>query len=111
MEGRPVFKWAIRLVNETTMELLDHAGMTIDDVDVFVAHQANIRILDAAADHLGIDRNKLFINLDAYGNTSAASIPLALDEACRKGRVKRGDSIVLNGFGAGLVWSAGIMRW
>jgi 3-oxoacyl-[acyl-carrier-protein] synthase-3 len=111
MDGRAVFKWAIRLLDETIRGVTAHAGLTIDDLDLVVLHQANVRILDAAAQQLGIDPAKMFINLDRYGNTSAASVPLALDEAIDLGRLHRGDRVLISGFGAGLAWGTGILRW
>ncbi|HEY1786113.1 MAG TPA: 3-oxoacyl-[acyl-carrier-protein] synthase III C-terminal domain-containing protein, partial [Pirellulales bacterium] len=89
----------------------DAAGLSIDDLDLIVLHQANIRILDAAAEQLGIDRQKMFVNLDRYGNTSAGSIPLAMDEAFVAGRIRPGDRILVSGFGAGLTWGTAILRW
>jgi 3-oxoacyl-[acyl-carrier-protein] synthase-3 len=80
-------------------------------VNLLVAHQANIRIIDAAVTGLGIDRSKVFTNLDRYGNTSAGSVPLALDEAFTGGRIRRNDLLVLSGFGAGLAWGTGLLRW
>ncbi|HTU24352.1 MAG TPA: beta-ketoacyl-ACP synthase III [Pirellulales bacterium] len=111
MDGRAVFKWAIRILDETIRAVLDSAGLTIADLDLFVLHQANIRILDAAAEQLGIDRQKMFVNLDRYGNTSAGSIPLALDEAFVAGRIRPGDRVLVSGFGAGLTWGTVILRW
>lgn len=111
MDGRAVFKWAVRLLQDSTAEVLKHAGLTADDIDLVVFHQANTRILDAAGDALGFDRRKLFVNLDRYGNTSAGSIPLALDEARQAGLIKPGSRILLSGFGAGLAWGTGIWRW
>lgn len=111
MDGRAVFKWACRVLNETILAVVQDAGLTIDDIHLVVAHQANIRIIRAATDVLGISRDKVFINLDRYGNTSAGSVPLALDEACSEGRVRRGDQIILSGFGAGLLWGTALMRW
>jgi 3-oxoacyl-[acyl-carrier-protein] synthase III len=111
MDGKPIFKWAIRLIDRSVREVLDQAKLKIEDVDLFVLHQANIRILDAAADELGIDRRKMFTNLEKYGNTSAGSIPLALDEAVQQGRVERGSNIILCGFGAGLAWGTALWRW
>ncbi len=111
MEGRQVFKWAVRTISEATRDVLRDANLEADNIDLLVLHQANIRILDAAADSLDIDRDKVFVNLDRYGNTSAASIPLVLDEAHRAGRIQRGDRILLCGFGAGLTWGAGILTW
>jgi 3-oxoacyl-[acyl-carrier-protein] synthase-3 len=111
MDGRAVFKWAVRLLAGTTQDVLQHAGQTPDDLDLVVFHQANIRIIDAVADELQVDREKLVINLDRYGNTSGASIPLALNEALDEGRVRRGDSILLCGFGAGLAWGTALLKW
>jgi 3-oxoacyl-[acyl-carrier-protein] synthase-3 len=81
------------------------------DLDLIVLHQANIRILDAAAESLGVDRQKMFVNLDRYGNCSAGSIPLALDEAFSQGRIRPGDRVLVSGFGAGLAWGTAIIRW
>lgn len=111
MEGRPIFKWAIRVLAETISDVLHAAGMNLDDVDLFILHQANMRIINSAVKDLGIDEKKVFNNLDRYGNTSAASIPLALDEAYREGRIAPGSHILLSGFGAGLVWGTTLMRW
>ena len=111
MDGRPVFKWAVRLLIDTIRQVLRQAQLTVDDVDLVLLHQANIRIIDAAASDLGIERDKLVVNLDRYGNTSAGSIPLALDEAHREGRIKRGDHILVSGFGAGLAWGTALLRW
>jgi len=111
MDGRPVFKWAIRTLKETVGEVLATAGMDLGDIDLFVFHQANMRIIRAAAEDLGITPEKVFNNLDRYGNTSSASIPLALDEAYRLGRIGRGDHVLFSGFGAGLTWGTVLMRW
>ncbi|HLS91509.1 MAG TPA: 3-oxoacyl-[acyl-carrier-protein] synthase III C-terminal domain-containing protein, partial [Limnochordia bacterium] len=81
------------------------------DVDLFIPHQANIRIIDAAAKRLGISSDKVFVNVHKYGNTSAASIPLALDEALEQGRISEGDTVVLVGFGGGLTWAASVLVW
>ncbi len=111
MDGRPVFKWAIRTLKETIGEVLDAAGMVLDDIDLVVFHQANMRIINAAVEELGMQPGKVFNNLDRYGNTSSASIPLALDEAYRAGRVRRGNHVLFSGFGAGLTWGTVLMRW
>jgi 3-oxoacyl-[acyl-carrier-protein] synthase-3 len=111
MEGRPIFKWAIRMLRETISETLRAANMTLDDVDLVIFHQANMRIIRSAVQDLGIDSNKVFNNLERYGNTSAASIPLALDEAFQKGRIRPGSHILFSGFGAGLAWGTVLMRW
>ena len=111
MEGRSVFQWAVQLLRETITSVLVGAELGIDDVDLVILHQANVRIIDAAVSKLGIDRDKVFVNLDRYGNTSAGSIPLALAEAHAQGRVKRGDNVVVSGFGAGLAWGTAVLRW
>ncbi len=111
MDGRPIFKWAVRILSETVREILGDAELTLDDIDLVIFHQANQRIIDAAVRELGIDPQKVFCNLDRYGNTSSASIPLALDEAYQAGRVRRGQNLLLSGFGAGLTWGTTILRW
>lgn len=111
MDGRNVFKWAIQAVTESIQTVLSEAGVTSSDVALFVLHQANIRIIDHAMEVLNIPRTKVYNNLDRYGNTSAASIPLALDEAHHQGRIERGDLVLMCGFGAGLTWGTGLFRW
>jgi len=110
MDGRAVFRWAVGILCDTTQDVLRAAEVTVNDVDLFIPHQANIRIINAL-DVLDVPRSKVFINLDRYGNTSAGSIPLALDEAVAEGRVKPGNLILLSGFGAGLSWGTTLMRW
>jgi 3-oxoacyl-[acyl-carrier-protein] synthase-3 len=111
MEGRPVFKWAVRLLEDSSLEVLKAAGFQTDDVDLWLWHQANVRILDAAAALLGIDRTKIVMHLDRYGNTSAGSVPIAIDESLRAGRFGRGDLLLMCGFGGGLSWGTTLMRW
>jgi 3-oxoacyl-[acyl-carrier-protein] synthase-3 len=111
MDGRAVFKWAVRLVTETIELMLDQAGLTVQEVSLFALHQANIRIIDAAMEQLGIPRDKVFVNVHKYGNTSGGSIPLVLDEAYREGRIERGDVLLMCGFGAGLAWGTSLFRW
>jgi 3-oxoacyl-[acyl-carrier-protein] synthase III len=111
MDGRAVFRWAVTILSDTVNDVLRHSGLKIDDIDLFIPHQANIRIINAALDVLRIPRCKVFSNLERYGNTSGASIPLALDEAVQQGLVKRDNLIVLSGFGAGLAWGTVVMRW
>jgi 3-oxoacyl-[acyl-carrier-protein] synthase III len=111
MDGRSVFKWAVRAVADTIELMLQKTGMTPHDVALFVLHQANVRIINHAMEQLGIPPHKVYNNLDRYGNTSAGSIPLALDEAYREGRIKRGDTLCLSGFGAGLSWGTALFRW
>lgn len=111
MDGQAVFKWAVRLLDESITAVLNKAHLTPGDINLVVLHQANVRIVYAATDVLGIDRKKVFLNLDRYGNTSAGSVPLALDEAYQQGRIRRGDNILLSGFGAGLAWGTAVLRW
>ncbi|MGC4007066.1 MAG: beta-ketoacyl-ACP synthase 3 [Pirellulales bacterium] len=111
MEGRPVFKWAVKLVPQSIRETLQAADATLDQVTGVILHQANARILDAASEELALPAEKVWRNIERYGNTSAASIPLVLDEAVRAGRVRRGDLLILSGFGAGLAWGTGVWRW
>ena len=111
MDGRSVFKWAVRALTETIQIALNSQEMSIDDVDLYLPHQANMRIIRKACQNLRIPEEKTFNNLASYGNTSAASIPLALSEALTAGRIQRGDTILMCGFGAGLTWGTGLMRW
>ncbi len=110
MDGRAVFKWAIRLAEENIRQVVAHAGLTLDAIDCFVLHQANARIIEGARTALGIPATKLAINLDRYGNTSSGSIPLAMDEAWRAGRIGPGSTIVVCGFGGGLAWGSAVWR-
>jgi 3-oxoacyl-[acyl-carrier-protein] synthase-3 len=111
MDGRAVFRWAVEILCDTIQDVLRASGLRPGDVDVFIPHQANIRIINASIDVLHIPRSKVYNNLDRYGNTSAGSIPLALDEAVSEGRVEPGQLVVLSGFGAGLTWGTAVMRW
>ncbi len=111
MEGRGVYKFAVRIIGDVTLKVLEKVGLRRDEVDLFIPHQANIRIIDAAVKRLGISPHKVIINLYKYGNMSAASIPVALDESFKEGRISEGDTIVMVGFGAGLTWGACVLRW
>ena len=111
MDGRAVFKWAVRVLTDSTLDVLKHAGLTINDVRWFVPHQANVRIIHAASDVLGFHRDAVFKNLEKYGNTSAGSIPIALDEMIRDRQIDRGDLVLTSGFGAGLNWGTVLWRW
>ncbi len=111
MEGRPIFKWVVRMLRETCHQVLEAADLTLEQVNLFIFHQANMRIINSAVNDLGIDPNRVFNNLQLYGNTSSASIPLALDEAYRQGRIERGDLVLFSGFGGGLTWGTALMRW
>ena len=111
MEGGEVFKRAVRAVVESAGETLRRAGLTADAVDWFVPHQANARIIEAAGTRLGISTERTIVNIDRYGNTSSASIPLALFEAADDGRIADGDLVLLSGFGAGMTWGSVLLRW
>ena len=111
MDGRAVFKWAVRIVSESAMDLLAATGLAPADLDLIILHQANQRIIDSAVTDLGVAPERVFVNLQKYGNTSAASIPLALDEAAQAGRIKRGDHVLMCGFGAGLAWGTALVRY
>jgi 3-oxoacyl-[acyl-carrier-protein] synthase-3 len=111
MAGREVFKNAVRSMCEAATYVLDQAGYAGEDVDLLVPHQANWRIMSAVADRLKIPHEKVFVNLDKYGNTSAASIPIALSEAVEQGRVKAGDLVLNVAFGAGFTWAAHLVKW
>ncbi len=111
MDGRAVFRWAVDILCDTIQDVLKAAQLTAGDVDLYVAHQANIRIINAGIDVLKIPRSKVFNNLEKYGNTSAGSIPIALDEAIAEGKLRPGQLACLSGFGAGLAWGTAVMRW
>ena len=111
MDGRSVFKWAIRTLSDSVNQVLDYAQIKPADVDLTILHQANNRIIQAAATELGLNKDDVFVNLDRYGNTSAASIPLALDEAYQAGLINPNDKVLFSGFGAGLSWGSGVWQW
>jgi 3-oxoacyl-[acyl-carrier-protein] synthase-3 len=111
MNGRAVFRWAVETVCRSAGELLHAAGLTADDIQLFVPHQANQRIITSVAERLGLPGERVYSNIERYGNTMAGSIPLALDEAAAEGRIQRGDRILLSGFGAGLSWGSAIVQW
>jgi len=111
MRGNETFKIAVRSIEDVSREVLAKAGLTPADVTWFIPHQANQRIISAVGDRLGIPAERCYVNIDVYGNTSAASIPIALDEAVRAGKIKRGDVILMAAFGAGLTWAASAVRW
>ena len=111
LSGRQVFKFAVSAISDIVREIVTRNGLTIEDVDLFIPHQANLRIIEAAAARLEIPLDKVVVNIDRFGNTSAASVPLALDEAARAGRIQRGDLVCMVAFGAGLSWGATLMRW
>jgi 3-oxoacyl-[acyl-carrier-protein] synthase III len=111
MNGREVFKFATRVLVSSARAVLERCEVSVEDVDVYVPHQANVRIMDHAAEKLGIPRERMVVNVDRYGNTSSGSIPLALAEAQRDGRLKKGDLVLMTGMGAGLTWGSGLMEW
>ncbi|CAM3434631.1 MULTISPECIES: beta-ketoacyl-ACP synthase III [Saccharibacillus] len=111
MNGRDVFKFAVRIMGTATEEVLRKADMTKDDIDLFIPHQANIRIIQSAMQRLDLSEDRVMINVDKYANTSAASIPLALVEAYEQGRIKEGDRVVMVGFGGGLTWGGAALIW
>jgi 3-oxoacyl-[acyl-carrier-protein] synthase-3 len=111
MRGNETFKMAVRSLEDVCREVLETADLKPEDVDLFVPHQANLRIISAVGHRLGIPDERCFVNIDRYGNTSAASIPIALDEAVREGRIKRDDIVLMAAFGAGLTWAGSVVRW
>jgi 3-oxoacyl-[acyl-carrier-protein] synthase-3 len=111
MKGNETFKVAVRTLEEVARETLAANGLTVADVDLYVPHQANVRIIKAVAERLGLPMEKVILNMDRYGNTSAASIPLALDEAVRDGWIKDGTVVMMGAFGAGLTWASALIRW
>ncbi len=111
MQGNEVFKVAVRSLSEVALEALEANGMKPADIDLFIPHQANRRILEASAKRIGLKDEQVYINVDRYGNTSGASIPLALDEANRAGKLKEGDLVMFDAFGGGFTWGAVLLRW
>ena len=111
MDGGSVFRFAVRVFEEVAHEVLDQAGLTVSDLDWFVPHQANIRIMEATARRLGLPVEKVIATVDHHGNTSAASIPLALDEAVHDGRIRAGQTLLLEAVGGGFTWGAVLLRW
>lgn len=111
MHGNEVFKVAVRALEKVAIEALEKNGLNGEDIDWFIPHQANMRIIKATAERLGVPMGKVYLNLERYGNTSAASIPLALDEAVRNGNIKDNDLILLDAFGGGFTWASALLRW
>jgi len=111
IKGREVYQQAVRRIVETVTECLEKCKLTLDDVKMIVSHQMNARIIESAAKRLELPDDKIFININEYGNTSAASVPLAFDQAIREGKIQRGDIIILVAFGAGLTWGANVIRF
>lgn len=111
MNGSEVFKFAVRVMGEAAVEAIDKAGLSLGDIDLFIPHQANLRIIDASARRLELPRDKVWVNIDRYGNTSAASVPMCISEAADVGALQPGMNVVLVAFGAGLSWAANVVRW
>jgi 3-oxoacyl-[acyl-carrier-protein] synthase III len=111
MNGREVFKFATRVLVSSAHEILEQCGVAVDDVDVYIPHQANVRIIDHAAKKLGIPQNRVVVNVDRYGNTSSGSIPLAIADAAADGRLRPGELVLMTGMGAGLTWGSALMEW
>ena len=111
MNGQEVYKFAVKTMGKTVLKALEMANMGLEELDFFIPHQANTRIIKSAADRLHLTEDKVFINLPKYGNTSAASIAIALDEAVRAGKLQKGDNLAVAGFGAGLTWASLVMKW
>ena len=111
MSGREVFKHAVRCMSDAGLRVLEQHGLNVEDVDLLIPHQANVRIMDAVSTRLNLAAGKMFVNLDRVGNVSAASVPIAMDEAARSGALKRGDLLLLVAFGAGFTWSATVLEW
>ena len=111
MDGNKLFKIAVKSLEDVVIETLAHNNIEDSEIDLLIPHQANLRIIQAIAKRLNLPEEKVFVNIHKYGNTSSASIPIALDEANRSGRIKKGDLLLLNAFGAGLTWGAALVRW
>ncbi len=111
MAGNEVYKFAVRIMGEASLRVIEKAGLKKEDVDYLIPHQANIRIIDSARKRLGLSEDKVFVNLHKYGNTSSASVAIALDEAVKEGKISKGSNVVLVAFGAGLTWAAMALRW
>jgi 3-oxoacyl-[acyl-carrier-protein] synthase-3 len=111
MQGRQVFKHAVARMPESVRTALAENGLTVDDIDLLIAHQANLRINEVVGNQLGLDAERVYNNIQRFGNTTAATIPIALDECVRDGRLKEGDILVLTGFGSGFTWGSAVIRW
>jgi 3-oxoacyl-[acyl-carrier-protein] synthase III len=111
MEGQEVFRRAVTKMSESSTNALERAGLDVGDVDLLIPHQANVRIIDATARKLGLDDTKVYVNIHSYGNTSAATIPVALTEALEQGRIQPGSTVVFTAFGGGLSWGSVVYRW
>lgn len=111
MQGREIFKHAVRGMGDSSLQVISEAGLSPDQIELIIPHQANIRIIEATAKRLDLSMDRVFVNLDRYGNTSAASVPIALYEAVSSGRLQQGSHVLLTSFGGGLTWASGVLRW
>ncbi len=111
MQGKKLYPFAVRSMEEATRRCLENSGWGAADLDLFIPHQANLRIIEAVRERLGMSEDKVYVNIDRYGNTSSASIPIALDECVRSGRLKAGDKLGISAFGGGATWGASVMTW
>ncbi|HLG30130.1 MAG TPA: 3-oxoacyl-[acyl-carrier-protein] synthase III C-terminal domain-containing protein, partial [Candidatus Brocadiales bacterium] len=108
---KEVFKLAINTLTDLIKDTIKKCGLTVEDVDLFIPHQSNFRIIEATMEKLGVPMEKAYFNIDRYGNTSSASVPIAIDEVSKSGRLKPGDIVLLAAFGGGLTWSSSVIRW
>jgi 3-oxoacyl-[acyl-carrier-protein] synthase-3 len=111
MDGKAVFKFAVKIIDSAVTKVLEKVGMTADEIDVLIPHQANLWIIDSACNRFKISKEKVMVNIDKYGNTSSASVPIAMCEARNEGRLKKGDLVVLVAFGAGLSYGSAAIIW
>ena len=111
MEGKEVFKEAVKVIESNSIEAIEKAGMKPEDINMFIPHQANLRIIEAARERLNLPLDKCYVNIDKYGNTSAASVLLALHEAVNESKIKKGDNVLFSVFGAGFAWGSAVVRW
>ncbi|HET7100628.1 MAG TPA: 3-oxoacyl-[acyl-carrier-protein] synthase III C-terminal domain-containing protein, partial [Terriglobia bacterium] len=111
MRGNELFKVAVRSLEEVSRRVIEQGGVQPGDIDLFIPHQANLRITEAVRERMGIPAEKVYSNIDRVGNTSSASIPICLDECVRSGRIKKGDLVLMSAFGAGVTWGSVLVRW
>ena len=111
MAGKEIFKHAVTRMGESISQVLEKGNLSIEDISLIIPHQANLRIINFLSERFNLEKKQIFVNVQKYGNTSSASIPICLDEAHREGKIQRGDYIILVGFGAGLTWGANLIRW
>ena len=111
MEGRETYRYATKTMATTALKAIERAGWQPDEIDLFIPHQANVRIIESVAKGLNLPMDKMFVNLDRYGNTSSGSIPLALADAAADGRLREGELVLMTGMGAGLTWGSALIEW